>query len=1472
VFRARNKTSNEVVAVKVVSRADSVDTNTGNESPGLIEVEILQRVGRHPNLVRLRGVHACARTGDVWLSLELMTGGSVAALIDALGEPLSEPEIVTVCRDLLNALAWLHQCSVIHRDIKAGNIMLARDTAAVKLIDFGVSAFCLPGAQRQSVIGTPLFMAPEMIDNTGMPSPYDQKVDIWALGVTMIELAQMRPPHHDVNPMRAIFLIPVAPPPLLAEPERWSADFVRVQRACVRKDPQTRPIAADLLRDVWLGGKQKRITSLAESLSHSAVRGAVNSSTASANGDDSAEAQDNAATLPGRRLLVARLARVAALNDSKPAMTRAQKIAAALAELDDETESEHLDVSSSSDDDDDDANGNKTSSASHSSSIAALDPSIQISPPRVQMLQAGGAAKFRAAASPGSTRRTPFIGLRRTAADVSLISASTTTSPTASSASLSPHGVVGRASSGVVPTKPQLVLPTQPGSDRQVPMPPMEHLVLDANQVIVPRLVERQLVQKHLVRLRKLQMSHEKEQEKLRRTELFDIEQKHAKYIANVTHLAKDAQASQAKLVALQATRRAERARQNDVERKALVRRSASTSSEHLAQVKARQRAERKAGRGRGDASSIGGDSELIDARVVDMARLPKPLLRLAVEQRHEIELARVRQRAAVRDLAALHRMQVDDAQRASTFAAHDLAEQHHAALAVLAQIGDAASEHHAAALALQVHHLVLRQRLLQSQMLQRQALERQQQQEFVTVCDHAARKSADARRKVATKRIKEARKDAATNKQAKARLAQMEEEHEALLRAIDADYHEALRRAQPVLDDLSGFHFYQQRRLADGVALRKQSLLVALNRCEFSYQLAKHQMHYRLRASQLHEREQLWRNASQGELSLTDALYERRRDLTTRSNADEEALVQQLASVRRDLAVREQCDAALVSALGDATYGLEAVRKAGSAEQAALAEVQQRERATLQADMSKKIALASTEIESLERERLKTRADLLLAHGDDAKRLRGARIAARRVVLTDDGRGPLVAAAEETVVPPAVLDALFRAAQSDDVEKVLSVALAHAPTAPATVLRAVDADGCGLLHHAVRSGRLAVLQRFGSPSPSTARDAVRQCCALETADRHFVTPTLLAGKIGALAAVAALLDLGAETRTVSEDGNTILHFVACISGADDTLYDDVLTSLVQLCKLSARNRAGDSALHIAAANRQAVCVRTLLAASVDVNARNAYADTPLHNAVRVGDAEIVRLLLNAGALPTVEGMNGDALQVAQAASPPSTAIIELLSALPALVSQRAAMKRVEPCSMLLDDALLRYRSSELSQFFVLQSRTSSSASSTSSSPPVLSPSSPRSPRSPRGQKKSPDAPKPTASLLDSPARQDDRRSSYESAFKNRTTASATVRVLDPIEEFVGADDGESSSSSSASSSSSSSSSEGGASQSMSDSTSASTSEPKAPSSVSPGAQHYDGRRVRVMRQTPTLATVREESPSPPPPPARMHS
>src|SRR5690606_23982204 len=119
-----------------------------------------------------------------------------------------EPMIATVCRESLNGLVYLHNNSIIHRDIKGGNIMVT-SRGLVKLVDFGISAVnARHSMKRETVIGTPLWMAPEIIDNTGMPVPYDYKGDIWALGITVIEMAELQPPHFDVNPMRAIFLIP----------------------------------------------------------------------------------------------------------------------------------------------------------------------------------------------------------------------------------------------------------------------------------------------------------------------------------------------------------------------------------------------------------------------------------------------------------------------------------------------------------------------------------------------------------------------------------------------------------------------------------------------------------------------------------------------------------------------------------------------------------------------------------------------------------------------------------------------------------------------------------------------------------------------------------------------------------------------------------------------------------------------------------------------------------------------------------------------------------------------------------------------------------------------------------------------------------------------------------------------------------------------------------------------------------------
>jgi hypothetical protein len=131
--------------------------------------------------------------------------------------------------------------------------VLLTDTGAVKLADFGVSAVRKSlDERRQSVIGTPLWMAPEVIDNTGLPVPYDHRVDIWSLGITCLELAEMHPPLHDVHPMRALFLIPTRPPPTLEQPKKWSADFADFLSRCLVKEPDGRWSVDKLLAHPFL--------------------------------------------------------------------------------------------------------------------------------------------------------------------------------------------------------------------------------------------------------------------------------------------------------------------------------------------------------------------------------------------------------------------------------------------------------------------------------------------------------------------------------------------------------------------------------------------------------------------------------------------------------------------------------------------------------------------------------------------------------------------------------------------------------------------------------------------------------------------------------------------------------------------------------------------------------------------------------------------------------------------------------------------------------------------------------------------------------------------------------------------------------------------------------------------------------------------------------------------------------------------
>jgi len=156
---------------------------------------------------------------------------------------LTEQQIAIVMQQSLRGLHYLHSIKKIHRDIKSGNILLNHD-GDCKLADFGVSAeLATTVSKRKTVIGTPYWMAPEVLQS----QEYNGKADIWSLAITAIELAVGEPPHSNVHPMRAIFMIPNSDPPTLPEPERWSSDFHSFIAACCAKNPEKRPSAAELL-------------------------------------------------------------------------------------------------------------------------------------------------------------------------------------------------------------------------------------------------------------------------------------------------------------------------------------------------------------------------------------------------------------------------------------------------------------------------------------------------------------------------------------------------------------------------------------------------------------------------------------------------------------------------------------------------------------------------------------------------------------------------------------------------------------------------------------------------------------------------------------------------------------------------------------------------------------------------------------------------------------------------------------------------------------------------------------------------------------------------------------------------------------------------------------------------------------------------------------------------------------------------
>ncbi|KTF98046.1 hypothetical protein cypCar_00007670 [Cyprinus carpio] len=214
VYKAQNQTTGVLAAVKVIEVRGEEQLDDY-----ITEIDILASC-RHTNIISL--LEAIFFEDWLWILIEYCPGGALDDIMLELERGLTEQQISEVCCQSLQALSYLHQHHIIHRDLKAGNILLTMD-GQVKLADFGVSAKNDNTLQKRSTfIGTPYWMAPEVIMcETSKDNPYTTKADIWSLGITLIEAAEMEPPHHSLNPMRVLLKITKSPPPTLSNPRQW---------------------------------------------------------------------------------------------------------------------------------------------------------------------------------------------------------------------------------------------------------------------------------------------------------------------------------------------------------------------------------------------------------------------------------------------------------------------------------------------------------------------------------------------------------------------------------------------------------------------------------------------------------------------------------------------------------------------------------------------------------------------------------------------------------------------------------------------------------------------------------------------------------------------------------------------------------------------------------------------------------------------------------------------------------------------------------------------------------------------------------------------------------------------------------------------------------------------------------------------------------------------------------------------------
>ncbi|XP_072243511.1 serine/threonine-protein kinase TAO3 [Leuresthes tenuis] len=236
VYFARNSYSNEVVAIKKMSYNGKQTTEKWQDI--IKEVKFLGQL-RHPNTIEYKGCYL--KDNTAWLVMEYCLG-SASDLLEVHKKPLQEMEIAAITHGALLGLAYLHSHNMIHRDVKAGNILLT-ELGQVKMADFGSASIASPA---NSFVGTPYWMAPEVILAMD-EGQYEGKADVWSLGITCIELAERKPPLFNMNAMSALYHIAQNDSPTLQSNE-WSDIFRSFVDYCLLKIPQERPSSGELLR------------------------------------------------------------------------------------------------------------------------------------------------------------------------------------------------------------------------------------------------------------------------------------------------------------------------------------------------------------------------------------------------------------------------------------------------------------------------------------------------------------------------------------------------------------------------------------------------------------------------------------------------------------------------------------------------------------------------------------------------------------------------------------------------------------------------------------------------------------------------------------------------------------------------------------------------------------------------------------------------------------------------------------------------------------------------------------------------------------------------------------------------------------------------------------------------------------------------------------------------------------------------